>query len=71
MKMLSIHATAERVGVSKTQIYRLIEIGNFPKPVRLSQKRTAWVEAEVEKWLQERIDERDTNLAVQAQSGAA
>lgn len=38
---------------------RLIEAGKFPRPVRLSARRFAWVESEVETFVSQRVAERD------------
>ncbi|HYE35391.1 helix-turn-helix transcriptional regulator [Methylocaldum sp.] len=40
-------------GRSKTQIY---EDPNFPRPVKLSKRESAWVESEVRAWMQSRIE---------------
>ena len=49
----------QRVGVSKSQIYKLIAQDQFPKPVKVSRRISCWVLAEVEQWVQEQIDGRD------------
>jgi len=41
-------------------IGRLERAGKFPKRVNLGSGRVAWVLAEVDAWLSERIAERDT-----------
>jgi prophage regulatory protein len=47
------------VGLGRTQVEQLISEGRFPKPVRLSTRRIAWLESEVIAWQQDRIAERD------------
>lgn len=50
----------DRVGLSRSPIYARIKEGTFPKPVRLGGKRAVgWIEAEIDGWLQARVDERD------------
>ena len=49
----------QRVGMSKSQIYKLIAQDQFPKPVKVSRRISCWVVAEVEQWVQEQIDGRD------------
>lgn len=39
------------IGLSRTQIYRLVDRGQFPSPVRLSNRVTVWREADVQNWL--------------------
>jgi prophage regulatory protein len=38
---------------------RLVKAGEFPAPVPLSEKRVAWVEAEVDACLEQRVAQRD------------
>ena len=49
----------QRVGMSKSQIYKLIAQDQCPKPVKVSRRISCWVVAEVEQWAQEQIDGRD------------
>ncbi|MEZ5762838.1 MAG: AlpA family phage regulatory protein [Xanthobacteraceae bacterium] len=47
------------VGLKRTRIEELIALGEFPKPVKLSARRKAWIEAELIDWQQQRIALRD------------
>ena len=40
--------------------WRLIQAGKFPKPVKLGGGRNAWLEAEIESWINERIAPRNS-----------
>jgi prophage regulatory protein len=42
-------------------VLRKVADGSFPRPVRLGERRVAWVENEIIEWEQERIEERDTD----------
>lgn len=44
---------------SSSQLYALMNRGEFPKPIRLSAHTVAWVQSEVEDWIAERIQRRD------------
>lgn len=55
--MLRMGEVCRRTGLSKSQIYRLVGEVEFPKPIKLSARAMAFVEAEVERWLQQRIAE--------------
>lgn len=54
-RALRLRQVAERTGLSKTHIYRLIQRGQFPIPARLSERVVAWDEAAVNAWLSERF----------------
>ena len=38
-------------GISRSSIYRLMELGEFPQRVRLGVKAVGWRENEVEAWI--------------------
>ncbi|MGR2740721.1 helix-turn-helix transcriptional regulator [Billgrantia sp. Q4P2] len=48
-------AVLERTALSNTSLYRLIAKGEFPKPIQLGPRAVAWVEDEIEKWIDSRI----------------
>lgn len=43
-------------------IARLEAAGRFPKRIQLGQNRVAWVLSEVDAWIAERINNRDTSV---------
>lgn len=45
------------VGLSCSTIYRLMDEGKFPRPIRLSQNSVGWLESDIDKWLTARIAE--------------
>ncbi|TGP50411.1 AlpA family phage regulatory protein [bacterium M00.F.Ca.ET.230.01.1.1] len=44
---------------SRNYIDRLIKEDRFPKPVFLSPRRRAFVEAEIDAWVKARVEKRD------------
>jgi prophage regulatory protein len=50
----------ETTGLSTSSIYDQMSKGLFPRPIKLSENRVAWLEDEVEAWMTARIAERDT-----------
>ncbi|MEM9840230.1 MAG: AlpA family phage regulatory protein [Pseudomonadota bacterium] len=59
MRILSKRQVKELVLYSPQHIARLEKAGLFPQRVRLGPNRVGWVEAEVQEWLQMRLDRRD------------
>lgn len=55
-RILRIRDVSERVGFSKSQIYKLVGRGMFPKGFKLSARATGWLETDVEGWIQSRIN---------------
>ncbi|WP_336269131.1 MULTISPECIES: helix-turn-helix transcriptional regulator [Vreelandella] len=54
--LIKLPAVKEKTSLSTSTIYRGVERGDFPKPVRLSPRSVAWVENEVEAWIEQRIE---------------
>ena len=59
MRFLRLPEVIQISGYRRTTIYEMIKAGNFPAPVHLGPRAVAWLESEVEAWMQERIDARD------------
>ena len=49
----------KRTGYCRTSIYEKIAEGTFPAPIKLGPRAVAWVSEEIEKWMDERVAERD------------
>ena len=44
---------------STSRIYQDMAAGRFPKPIRIGARGVAWREADLERWLAERIAESE------------
>ena len=56
---------SNKTGISRSQLYSLIAESKFPKPIKLGGGRASgWVESEIDKWIDDRILERDSGVAV-------
>jgi prophage regulatory protein len=58
-KFLRLPSVLSRVPYSRPNLYRLIRLGRFPRPVSLGGRAVAWVESEVDGWMAERLAARD------------
>ncbi|ELV7528921.1 helix-turn-helix transcriptional regulator [Edwardsiella tarda] len=52
-----------RTGYGKSWIYALIAQGRFPKPVKIGSRSIAFVESEVDDWINQRIAESRGEVA--------
>lgn len=59
MKLIRIKEVMSRTGLGRSTIYKYMNLGRFPQQIKLSARFVAWVESEVEAWIQERIELRD------------
>jgi len=60
LKMPEVRA---KTGLSRSHLYALAQNGEFPKPIKLSERSSAWVASEVECWIEDRITQRDQEAA--------
>ncbi|MXX36323.1 MAG: AlpA family transcriptional regulator [Gemmatimonadetes bacterium] len=56
-RFLRLPEVLARTGLSRSTIYVRLEQGRFPRPVSLGSRAVGWIEAEVDEWIRERIDE--------------
>lgn len=47
----------EKAKISRTQLYRLLSEGRFPKPFKLSHRICVWNEADVDAWISSKYEE--------------
>ncbi len=52
-----------RTGLSRSEIYRRVQAGTFPAPIKLGERASAWDSREVARWIADRIAERDAKAA--------
>jgi prophage regulatory protein len=54
--ILRLPAVKAKTGLSRSTIYLRVAQGTFPKPVGLGGRAVGWLDAEIQDWLQQRID---------------
>lgn len=47
-------------GLSRSTIYLYIKLGKFPAPLKIGERAVAWINVEIEDWLNEKADARIT-----------
>ncbi|MGR9231172.1 helix-turn-helix transcriptional regulator [Rhizobium leguminosarum] len=57
--LISLNDACKLISLSRTAVNRWRSLGLFPAAVALGDKRIAFVRAEVEQWVRDRIAERD------------
>jgi prophage regulatory protein len=57
-RALRLDDVLTKVGISRTQLYRLIGRGQFPRQFHLSERTAVWDEAEIDAWLHTKQGER-------------
>ncbi|MCE8052532.1 AlpA family transcriptional regulator [Halomonas daqingensis] len=59
MKLIRIKEVMDRTGLGRSTVYKYMNLGLFPKPIKLGTRAVAWVECEVVAWIQLGIECRD------------
>ena len=62
-RILKVKQVAEEINVSVPQVYKLVSLGRFPKPIKLGERGSGWLITEIDAWLQSRVDARDEEVA--------
>ena len=72
-RFIRLPEVLSRTGYGRTTIYRKMEDGSFPRSVKLGgspidpnvfdSRAIAWIEDEVEQWIESRIEERGLGSA--------
>lgn len=58
-KFLRLPHVEDRTGVKRSTIYKMIQAGSFPKPIKLSSRCALWPEDEVVAWQERQLDTRN------------
>ena len=69
-RFIRLPEVLSRTGYGRATIYRKMEDGSFPRSVKLGSpledpnafdsRAVAWIEDDVDQWIESRIEERDT-----------
>lgn len=62
-RLLRLPKVLERTGLGRTMIYTLAKRGEFPAPIKLTSRSSAWSEAAVNAWIEARIAEAEGDSA--------
>lgn len=57
-RLLSIRQVVQTTSLCRATIYNYVAAGTFPKPVQVGPGRVAWVQHEVEAWINAAMEAR-------------
>ncbi|MDT8805371.1 helix-turn-helix transcriptional regulator [Vibrio vulnificus] len=58
IRLIRFREVLAMTGLSRSSVYRFIEANQFPAQVQLGGRAVAWVESEVQEWIQQRVSAR-------------
>jgi len=56
-RLIRLPEVEHRTGLRRSSIYSYIKQGRFPAPIKITPKASAWVESEIQEWVDSRIHE--------------
>lgn len=55
-RLLRLPEVRQKVGLSRSAIYKLISEGQFPRQVAIGPRTVAWVQEDLERWIEGRLN---------------
>jgi prophage regulatory protein len=68
--LLRIQKVREACAPSRTELYRRIRAGDFPRPIALGQRAVAWRDSEIQAWIAARSPKPEAKSANHPQYAA-
>jgi prophage regulatory protein len=56
LRLIRWHEVHQLTGLCRSHVHAMVSRGDFPAPIKLGSRASAWVEGEVLQWVQDRID---------------
>ena len=54
MHILRLPEVSQATGLSRSTIYRLVQTGNFPPPLKLTTRTIGWYSTDIDTWISAR-----------------
>ncbi len=61
MKFLRLKEVMAITALSRSSIYKFMSEERFPQTISLGDRAVAWLESEVEEWMEEKLQSRGLN----------
>lgn len=65
-RLIRLPEVEARTGYRRSTIYRLAQEGKFPTPILLGARASAWIEDEINAWIEARIEASRTAAGQEA-----
>lgn len=62
-RLIRLEEVRHLTGLGSSQVYALVKAGKFPAHIKLSPRCSAWEEAAVHRWIDERIAASNSRAA--------
>lgn len=58
MRLISMKEVMHKTSLARSTIYKYLAEGVFPKSVSLGANKVAWLESEINEWIEEKLAQR-------------
>ncbi|EFU2868009.1 Phage AlpA Prophage CP4-57 regulatory protein (AlpA) [Salmonella enterica subsp. enterica serovar Sanjuan] len=55
-RFLRLHQVLDKTGLKRSQIYAYMRTDDFPKSVKIGPSSVAWLESEIEEWINQKLN---------------
>ncbi len=63
LRLLRLRQVMSVTGLARSTVYKYCSENSFPRPIHLGERNVAWVESEVQQWIEHKIGVRDRLFA--------
>jgi prophage regulatory protein len=53
--LLRLFGVENKTGLKKSLIYQMIQDKEFPSPIKIGKRSSAWIASEIDQWIEQRI----------------
>lgn len=57
-RVIRLPEVIKKTGLGRTSLYKMSTAGEFPASISLGGKAMGWIEAEIDKWIEDRMAAR-------------
>ncbi|ECG4949224.1 TPA: AlpA family transcriptional regulator [Salmonella enterica] len=57
-RLLRLPQVLDKTGLKRSQVYTYMKTGDFPKSVKIGPASVAWLESEIDEWINAKINNR-------------
>ena len=58
-RFIRLDELISKTGLGRSTIYRMMDNGEFPKPINLTSNKVAWLQSEINNWMQSKVEQRN------------
>ncbi len=55
-RLIRLNEVETKIGFKKSKIWQMIKDGEFPAPIRISTTKVAWLESDVDAWIDKMVE---------------